>query len=469
MAYFAPFIDATGLHIPVYQDIYNYELEQFLSVYGQIVNTGNDSADVQWVSIFSLMINDAFNTAQLVYNARSPLTAIGSDLDAICTINGIYRKPATSSVAVLSISGIVGTNIINGVVQDTSGYLWDLPATVVIPNSGTINVTATCETPGAISAQPNTIVIISNPTRGWNSATNNSAATLGQPQETDSQLRARQAISVGISSKTIVSSTLAAIAALPNVTRYNPGVATPGGPGTSIENPTASTDSWGNPQHSISMVVEGGTDLDVATAIYNNKTPGCFTNGTTVVPVTDPNTFAVMDIGFFRPTYIPIYANITIHALNSYTSAVVALIQTAIANYLNSLQIGEELTISALYGAALSVMPNLSQPQFSITSLQAGKPVVTTTANLTDGSNVIAVTSATSIAIGQFVSDGGNFIPDNTTVISISGLNITLSNNVTGTVTSESVNFFTTGGTDISIEYTQVVKGYVANINVTVS
>ncbi len=372
MAYFAPYIDSAGLHAPVYTDIYNYELQQFLSVYGQVVNTGNDSADIQWISIFSLMISDAFNTAQLVYNARSPQTAVGSDLDAICKVNGIYRKAATSSTVTLTISGVAGTTITNGIAQDTSGFLWDLPSMVVIPNTGTINITGICETPGAISAQPGTIVIVSNPTAGWNSVTNSSAATVGQPQETDSQLRARQAISVGITSKTLVSSTIAAIAALPNVTRWNPGVATPGGPGTSVENPTGATDSWGNPAHSISMVVEGGADLDVATAIYNNKTPGCLTNGSTTIAVTDPNTLAVMNISFFRPTYVPIFVAITIHGLTNYTSVVVTNVQTAIVNYLNSLQIGEELTISALYGAALAVMPNLSQPQFSITSLGAG-------------------------------------------------------------------------------------------------
>jgi uncharacterized phage protein gp47/JayE len=372
MAYFAPFIDAAGLHLPVFNDIFQYETTQFLSVYGQIVDTGDDSADIQWISIFSLMINDAFQTAQLAYNARSPLTAVGADLDAICKVNGIFRKLATSSTVPLTISGVAGTVITLGVVQDTSGFLWDLPPIVTIPNTGTITVTASCETLGAVSAQVGTIIIISNPTRGWNSVTNSVIATLGQPLESDSQLRARQAISVGISSKTLVFSTIAAIAAVPNVTRFNPGIATPGGPGTSVENPTGAIDSWGNPPHSISMVVEGGADLDVATAIYNNKTPGCLTNGTTTVAVTDPNTLAVMNISFFRPTSIPIFVTINVTPLSGYSSATGNAIQVALTNYLNSLQIGEELTISALYGAALLVMPNLSQPQFSITALIAG-------------------------------------------------------------------------------------------------
>lgn len=372
MAYFAPYVDSSGLHLSPYTDIFNYGLNSFLSVYGKTVNTGNDSADVEWVSLFTLMINDAFQLAQLDYNSRSPTTAVGSALDSIVKINGIYRKNATASTVPLVISGVAGTVINNGVVQDTSGFLWDLPAQITIPNTGTITVTAACETLGAVSAEPGTIIIISNPTRGWNKATNFVAATLGVPLETDSQLRARQAISVGISAKTLVSSTIASIAAVPGVTRWNPGVQTPGAPGTSVENPTGAIDTWGNPPHSITMVVEGGADLDVATAIYNCKTPGCLTNGSTTVPVVDPYTQATMNISFYRPTYLPVFVSLTIKPLSGYSSAIAASIQTSIVNYLNSLQIGEELTISALYGAALSIMPNLSQPQFSIVSLQAG-------------------------------------------------------------------------------------------------
>lgn len=361
--YFAPYVDATGLHLPTFDDISSYEIEQFLAVFGQSVYNGNDTADLQWIKIFSLMINDAFNTAQLVTNGRAPSTAIGGDLDSIVKVNGITRKSATSSTAVLTISGISGTVINSGVAQDINNFLWNLPLSVTIPGGGSINVTATCESIGAVSAPPNTINFISTPTSGWNGVTNAAQAVPGQPVETDSQLRARQAISVSLSAKTLVDSTLAGIAAVPGVTRYGT---------VGVENPTGSVDSYGNPAHSISMVVEGGTDLAVATAIYNNKTPGCFTNGTTSVVVTDPVTGSTMNIGFFRPTYKPIYVSLSVHPLAGYSSAVTAAIQNAVTNYLNSLQIGESLTISALYGAAVSVMPNLSLPQFSVQALTAG-------------------------------------------------------------------------------------------------
>jgi uncharacterized phage protein gp47/JayE len=70
--------------------------------------------------------------------------------------------------------------------------------------------------------------------------------------------------------------------------------------------------------------------------------------------------------------YVPIFVSMSVHGLNGFTSTTTAAIRTAIVNYLNSLQIGEEVTYSAMYGAALSVMSDLSLPQFSIKSVAIG-------------------------------------------------------------------------------------------------
>jgi uncharacterized phage protein gp47/JayE len=151
----------------------------------------------------------------------------------------------------------------------------------------------------------------------------------------------------------------AAIAAVSGVTRY-----------AVEENFTGVTDANGCPPHSITAIVEGGTDANVANAIFLKRGDGAFTNGTTHVTCTSPTETTV--IGFSRPTYVPIYATMVIHGLNGYTTAVLASIQSAIVTYLNGLQIGESVTFSSLYSVAQSVMPSLLTPQFSITSLFTG-------------------------------------------------------------------------------------------------
>ena len=365
--YAAPSIGPSGLTIPGYEDILSDNLQGFLNLFGQNQYVGRDSAIFQLLSILSLKQSDTMEAAQLAYNQRSPLTAVGAGLDGIVKLNGIARAAYTYSTALETITGTLGTVIANGFVQDVNGNQWALPGLVTIPGGGSIAVTVTCTTPGNVVAEPGEIAVIATPVGGWLTATNASASTPGLPVESDSKLRARQAISVALPSRTMLAGTVAEIAAIPGVTRYNV-----------LENPTGSTDTYGNPAHSVTAVVEGGTNLAVATAIYDNRGIGCLTNGkvsgsstaqTVTVNVTDPNTGYVMAISFLTPLYVPIYVSLSVHKLAGATSATLAAIVTAVVNYLNSLQIGESVTLSALYAAAMAVTPNLSQPLFAIEAL----------------------------------------------------------------------------------------------------
>ena len=45
MAYFAPYIDDAGVHIPTYVDIRDDLIAKFREIYGRDVYLGNDSQD----------------------------------------------------------------------------------------------------------------------------------------------------------------------------------------------------------------------------------------------------------------------------------------------------------------------------------------------------------------------------------------------------------------------------------------
>ena len=53
MAYFAPYIDATGFHYPTYQDIVDDMVAGAKSIFGSDLYLENDSADYQLISIFA--------------------------------------------------------------------------------------------------------------------------------------------------------------------------------------------------------------------------------------------------------------------------------------------------------------------------------------------------------------------------------------------------------------------------------
>ncbi len=391
MAYTAPSLGSAGLTIPAYADILADLLAQYQTIYPQNAYLGIDTADYQWISAVAAKCADTMACCQLAYNARSPLSAIGAALDGIVKVNGIVRKAASASTAAVTLmwsSGWTGgpVTVTNGVVRDANGFLWNLPSSVTIPSAG-ISVFVTCQTLGAITASASQISFIVTPTAGWGSVNNPAQAIPGQPVELDSQFRARQALSVALPSQTMLAGTIAAIAAVSGVTRYNV-----------IENPTnsvtAGAPTWSTPVHSITAVVEGGVDASVAQAIFANRGIGCLTNGTTTVTVTDAFTGATMPIGFSRPTYVPVYVSLSVHDVTltgALTTAVQATIQSAIVSYLNSLQIGELVVLSELYGAALTARSNPDSPIFSIRALTLGTSASpTATADLAMNYNQVA-------------------------------------------------------------------------------
>lgn len=365
MAYFAPYIDESGLHIPSYTDIRDQLIADARTIFGQDIYLGIDSQDYQWISAVASIIYDSFLTSQAVYNSRGPSTAVGSGLDIIVKLNGIKRNKAVYSTCFVTLTGTPGTTITNGLVADVNGNNWSLTSPIILDSTGHATALATCQTAGPISANPGEINKIVTPTYGWTSVTNPSAATIGSNAETDAQLRARQAISTAQPSRTVLEGIKGAIAAVSGVLRF-----------AVYENDTDTVDADGLPAHSITAVVEGGADEDVAQAIFKRKSPGCYTNGTTSVSVTDQ--FGVANtIRFYRPTYVDIDVVINLKQLPGYTTQTTDNIKNAVVAYINSLSLGDDLTISSLWGAALSVNPVPNKPIFSITGVTAAKHLQT--------------------------------------------------------------------------------------------
>jgi uncharacterized phage protein gp47/JayE len=448
--YLPPSIGPSGLQVSSYQSILNDNLQAFLNIYGPTQYIAPDSAIYQLLSIISLKQSDVNLALQLAYNQSSPQTAVGAGLDRQVKMNGLARAPFSFSTVLLTLTGAANTMIPNGFAQDQNGNLWAIPGTVTIGQGGTINVTATCSTPGAITAEPGTVNIINTPTAGWKGVTNASAAIAGVPVETDSKLRARQSISVALPSLTPLAGTIAAVLAAVGVVRVAPGYPTPGGPGSSIENPTGAIDSWGNPPHSISIVAQCTNTLTVAQAIYDKKTIGCLTNGTTTVPVVDPNTGVTEDISFFLQSSFTIYVLVQLTGYGSTpTTAVTQAVQAALVAYLNSLDIGETVSIGALYFEVMNVNNNISAPTFGTLSLQVGTGTIATAGTFALGATSMVVASSADIANGQMIVDLAGNIPAGAVVTGVAGTTITFSLPTTAAASAVSITFATLGSVDV--------------------
>ena len=363
MSYFKPYIDEKGIHIPRYTDIVEDLVENAKSIFGSDVYLENDSQDYEIISAQASKIYDAMELLQNIYENRSPKTAIGSALDSIIKINGMKRKVKTKSTCDILITGIPKTQIVYGIAEDIQGIKWDLPEKVMIPESGSIKVTATCQEFDHTAAA-NEICKIGTPTAGWESVINEQDAIKGQVFETDGNLRARQNISTCKPSKTVLEGTIGGIAEISGVIRQRV-----------YENFDSVPDENGIPGHSIAAVVEGGDNKEIAEEIYLRKTPGTGTYGTEKIAVTILDCYGKEEesiISFFRPVYKDIFVTVKIKALYGYTVELGEKIKQNIAEYLNGLRIGDDLSISAIWGVALYAMQDLKTPSFSITEVIAG-------------------------------------------------------------------------------------------------
>lgn len=363
-------VSATGITAPDYQTILTNLTGYFQQIYGSDAYLDSDSKDGQMVAVVALAIHDANNSAIAVYNSFSPSTGVGNGLSSNVKINGITRNIANNSTVDELITGTPGKTITNGSVKDNNGIIWNLPASTTIGVDGTVLVTATCATAGAVSAMAGSVSQINTPTLGWTLTTNPSAASVGTAAETDIELRTRQTISVALASVTPFAAVDGALANISGVTRHK-----------LYENDTGATDANGLPAHSIAAVVEGGDATTIAETIRSKKGQGVSTYGTTSVVVQDeygnPHT-----ISFSRPVDVPVYNALTLDVFTGYTSVIGDQIKTATASYINSLDIGSGVMLSRVYSPAnLGVVSGGNSKYYDIISLEIGKAALAVTAS----------------------------------------------------------------------------------------
>lgn len=326
----APYVTPAGIVVHDYATCLAWLQGQYRSIFGQDIYLGNDSQDGQWLEILARAFADCNAGAGAAYNAFSPATAQGNGLASVVKINGLTVLVPSASTCDVTIVGQAGITITNGQVTDANNRnTWSLPASVEIPTSGEITVTATCSTAGAIAAAPGTLTRIKTPVFGWQTVTNIAAAVPGQPVERDPALRVRQSRSVAAPSTTILDGVLASIASLVGVTRL-----------AGYENNTNDTDANGIPDKNVAIFVEGGDIAAIAAAIAVKMTPGTAMIGSITNTIISAKGSSRV-VKFARPTAAQIHVALTLEALTGWNVGTQALIKTAVANYASTLPIGE--------------------------------------------------------------------------------------------------------------------------------
>lgn len=387
MAYFEPSIDADGIHIPTYNDILDELIESYKSIFGEDVYLGVETPDYQLLAVFARHLDDMYSICVDAYNARNPDFASGNSLDLLLPLNGMSRKQATYSTVILKITGDVGATIPAGSKAiDDDGYIWDTDEDFEIPEGGYGEVSATCETAGAIAAHAGTINMIYTPVSGWSVVNNESDAVIGTNIETDAEVRARRNLLLTTGANGTQDAIIRALTNLSGVEFVS-----------LIINDTNETDSDGIPAHAFCAVIKGGEAADIAEAIYRNKAPGVATYGNTTENYLDSIGHTI-PVKFSRPEDIMTSVTVTIQTLQGYDEdRVIPIIQGAIRGEINTLGIGKNWGVTMAYKDIYNAFGN--DCPFIITGVSGSNAHGSSTTEVACGYDEILVTDADHITV----------------------------------------------------------------------
>lgn len=340
---------------------------------------------------------------QRAYNSKDPNKAKDVDLNVICSLTGTIRSQGTPSNVELTITGVAGTVILAGKLVESvvDGSQWSIDSNVTIGVGGTVAATATCTTNGATVASIGTITRIVDTVGGWQKVTNPTVATLGTNRQNDSSLRLERSKAVSRPGNAQVDNMLGEIFAVEGVRRA-----------IVLENDTGVTDANGLPEHSVAPIVDGGTNEDVAKAIFRKKNPGCKLHaaGTSV---TVPDVFDIYpsnarDITFSRPNYVDMIVSVTIQNDGTLPNDTDERVKQAIIDYSSGelvaaecgfnvlgFDIGEEVPVSRMYtpiNQVIGVFGNSYITALTVNTLTTGQvPIAFNELSRWDLSNITVI------------------------------------------------------------------------------
>ena len=236
--------------------------------------------------------------------------ASGLALDALCELQGVYRKPAVQSTVVLHIvnAALFPVAIPAGslIKNSQTGDQFFLPLAATIPASGYLDVSATSVQSGLIPVTNGITWIWVSTFSGYTSltTTNPDDGLLGNNVQTDASLRVEYVQTFALPGAGTLEAMLAAVVSILSVKEA--AVFENDSDTAGITSPIAIP---GIAPHSFVAVERDGVQLDVARVIFAKKPLGIKAWGSTYIDVTDSQGY-VHSIGFEPAAALDCYADI---------------------------------------------------------------------------------------------------------------------------------------------------------------
>lgn len=332
-----PTLGPTGFLVPTEANIRIGVFIDFNGAFGGNLNPAASTPQGQLADSETAVIGNNNDLFLQYTNQVDPAFSAGRMQDGIGRIYFLTRIAAEATTVIATCVGDPGTIIPAGsLARAADGTIYSSLSLATIPLGGSIDVEFSAITTGPIACPAGTLSTIYRAVGGWDTITNAADGILGRDVETRTQFETRRQLSISKNADGILGAIRGEILEVPGVLDAYV-----------LENPTSGSVMVGGitmGPNSLYVATVGGTDEDVARAIWTKKAPGCdYYAGNTTVTVEDRNGYSIpypsYDVTFERPASLPIFFDIEIASSAAVPSDAEAQIRAAIIAAFNGQQI----------------------------------------------------------------------------------------------------------------------------------
>lgn len=317
-------LDENGFKKKTYAELIEEMEAKAREGFGETINLSPRSFLGILIRLYAWFLAIVWQVIEKVYNNSFPGTAEGVSLDRAVRFKGISRNLEEYAYGKVKIRGTPGATIETGFIVGTKNNIYfETTEDAVLDEIGEAIVEIYAEekgTQGNVAAGEITEILYPDPEVIFE-VINLEPTAGGTDRETDTALYTRYQSYPPNKGSSDLEGIQAELLEIPGVRD------------AIVSQNTSMVEKDGIPPKSIAPFVFGGTDLDVAKAIFGRKAGGIQSFGSTVVEVFDSKNIKHY-IGFTRPEIIQIYVRVTLTKKANFPSDGIEIVRAQILNYI---------------------------------------------------------------------------------------------------------------------------------------
>lgn len=352
-------LDEKGFRRKQYAEIEEDMFIRARNLFGADINLSVRSPLGIFLRVIAWSIGLLWQLAEQVYNQGYLRKAEGAALDYLVELANIKRHQAAKSHGDIKIYGQPNKLIKAGFLVSTAGGIkYKTLKDATIESTGYVIVSIEAVEYGdSGNVETGLINKILNPETGITKVENPKETNSGRDIESDYELRNRYELSFATGGSATVDAIRAKVLSIPSVKSA-----------VVLENKTMEV-VGSIPPKAIMVVVQGGTDKEVAQAILDTKAAGIQTAGDVVHTIPDASGLP-KEIRFQRTRKVTVY--IKIAATKSIEGNLNEDgIRQAISSYFNGLKMGDDIVYSSMLTFIFSHIQGLKDIDLSISKTKA--------------------------------------------------------------------------------------------------